>query len=75
MIYTSTRTGLSELVLSGCTTCADHLYVFPAGSESFMDAQVEAARSIGIRFHATRGSMDLGRSEDCLLTRWCSRRR
>jgi len=63
MIYTSTRTGLAELVLSGCTTCADHLYVFPAGSESFMDAQVEAAGSVGIRFHATRGSMDLGRSE------------
>ncbi|MDQ2744341.1 MAG: 8-oxoguanine deaminase [Chloroflexota bacterium] len=63
MIYTSTRTGLAELALSGCTTCADHLYVFPAGSESFMDAQIEAARSIGIRFHATRGSMDLGRSE------------
>jgi len=63
MIYTSTRTGLAELVLSGCTTCADHLYVFPAGSESFIDAQVEAAGSIGIRLHATRGSMDLGRSE------------
>jgi len=63
MIFTSTRTGLAELVLSGCTTCADHLYVFPAGSESFIDAQVEAARSIGIRFHATRGSMDLGQSE------------
>ena len=62
MIYTSTRTGLAELTLSGCTTSSDHLYVFPAGSEHFIDAQVEAARSVGIRFHATRGSMDLGRS-------------
>ena len=60
MIYASTRTGLAELALSGCTTSSDHLYVFPDGSEGFMDAQVEAARSIGLRFHATRGSMDLG---------------
>ena len=62
MIYASTRTGLAELALSGCTTSSDHLYVFPDGSEGFMDAQVEAARSVGLRFHATRGSMDLGRS-------------
>lgn len=60
MIFNSTQTGLAELALSGCTTCADHLYVFPDGSESFIDAQVEAARSIGLRFHPTRGSMDLG---------------
>ncbi len=62
MVYASTRTGLAELALSGCTTSSDHLYVFPDGSESFMDAQVEAARSVGLRFHATRGSMDLGSS-------------
>jgi 8-oxoguanine deaminase len=62
MIYASTRTGLAELALSGCTTSSDHLYVFPEGSEGFMDAQVEAARSVGLRFHATRGSMDLGQS-------------
>jgi 8-oxoguanine deaminase len=62
MIYDSTRTGLAELALSGCTTTSDHLYVFPEGSEGFMDAQVEAACSVGLRFHATRGSMDFGRS-------------
>jgi 8-oxoguanine deaminase len=62
MVYASTRTGLAELALSGCTTCADHLYVFPDGSDGFIDAQVEAARSVGLRFHATRGSMDLGQS-------------
>jgi cytosine/adenosine deaminase-related metal-dependent hydrolase len=62
MIFASTQAGLAELALSGCTTCADHLYVFPPGSEHFIDAQVEAARSIGIRFHPTRGSMDLGQS-------------
>ncbi len=60
MIFASTRTGLAELALSGCTTSSDHLYVFPDGSQSFMDAQVEAAQSVGLRFHATRGSMDLG---------------
>jgi 8-oxoguanine deaminase len=61
MIHSSTRAGLAELALSGCTTAADHLYVFPAGSDRFIDAEVEAARSIGVRFHPTRGSMDLGR--------------
>jgi len=60
MIDASTRTGLAELALSGCTTSADHLYVFPPGSENFVDVQIAAARSVGIRFHATRGSMDLG---------------
>lgn len=63
MIFASTRTGLAELALSGCTASSDHLYVFPDGSESFMDAQVAAAQSIGLRFHATRGSMDLGVSD------------
>ncbi len=62
MIYASTRAGLAELALSGCTTSSDHLYVFPPGSEAFIDAEVEAARSVGVRFHATRGSMDLGQS-------------
>ncbi|HEX6507382.1 MAG TPA: 8-oxoguanine deaminase [Chloroflexota bacterium] len=62
MVHASTRTGLAELALSGCTTSSDHLYVFPLGSAAFMDAQVEAARTIGLRFHPTRGSMDLGRS-------------
>ena len=63
MVHASTRTGLAELALSGCTTCADHLYVFPEGSDGFVDAQVEAARTVGLRFHATRGSMDLGQSK------------
>ncbi|MGH2447327.1 MAG: 8-oxoguanine deaminase [Chloroflexota bacterium] len=63
MIYDSTRAGLAELALSGCTTCADHLYLFPPGSEDFIDRQVEAARDIGLRFHPTRGSMDLGQSQ------------
>jgi cytosine/adenosine deaminase-related metal-dependent hydrolase len=63
MIRASTCAGLAELALSGCTTCADHLYVFPPGSDEFIDAEFQAASSIGLRFHATRGSMDLSQRD------------
>src|SRR5439155_15131621 len=53
---------LAELALSGCSTSADHHYVFPAGAEDLLDGEVDAARAIGLRFHPCRGSMDLGRS-------------
>jgi cytosine/adenosine deaminase-related metal-dependent hydrolase len=60
-IYTSALVGLAELILSGCTTAADHLYVFPNGCS--IDDEIRAAREIGIRFHASRGSMSLGESK------------
>lgn len=60
-ITASTRTGLAELALSGCTTVADHLYLFPNGSR--LDDEIEAAASIGLRLHASRGSMSRGQSE------------
>jgi len=60
-VYTSAKIGLAELVLSGCTTAADHLYIYPNGCR--VDDEVQAAQEIGIRFHASRGSMSLGESK------------
>ncbi len=59
-VYVSTKLGLAELALSGCTTSSDHLYLWPNGSR--LDDQVRAAREVGLRFHAGRGSMSLGES-------------
>ena len=52
--------GLGWLALSGCTTTTDHHYVFPRGGGDLLAAEVEAAAAVGLRFHPTRGSMDLG---------------
>ena len=63
-IFYSSLTGLGELLRNGCTTAMDHHYVFPrVGSEHFIDRQFEAADLLGIRFHAARGSMSLGKSD------------
>ncbi len=56
------RAALAALALSGCTLSADHQYLFPRGSGDLLGATVGAARAIGVRFHPTRGSMDLGES-------------
>jgi len=62
-VYASTQTAMGELLLTGCTTTSDHLYLFPhSGSEKFIDTQIEAAKEMGMRFTAVRGSMSLGRS-------------
>jgi len=60
-IYVSAQLGLAELLLSGCTTAADHLYLFP--NDATIDDEIRAAQDLGVRFHASRGSMSLGRSQ------------
>jgi cytosine/adenosine deaminase-related metal-dependent hydrolase len=61
--YAAARTGLAELMLSGCTTVFDHHYVFPRGRSGLVEAEVQAARELGCRIVASRGSMDLGASD------------
>lgn len=64
MVYASSLAGFGELLRSGCTTCLDHHYVFPRGRDPHLiDMQVAATTEIGIRFHACRGSMSLGRRD------------
>lgn len=57
----STQTALAELALSGCTTASDHLYIFPNGAR--LDDEILAGREVGLRLHASRGSMSLGESK------------
>ena len=61
MIRVSTQTAIAELLLSGCTTTSDHLYLFPNGAR--LDDCIAAATEIGMRFHAARGAMSIGESE------------
>ncbi|HTX92965.1 MAG TPA: 8-oxoguanine deaminase [Anaerolineales bacterium] len=60
-IRVSTQTALAELAISGCTTASDHLYLFPNGSR--LDDEIAAAREVGVRLQASRGSMSLGESK------------
>jgi cytosine/adenosine deaminase-related metal-dependent hydrolase len=61
--HAAARTGLAELALSGCTTVFDHHYVFPRGGGDLIEAEMTAARELGVRLVPSRGSMDLGESE------------
>ena len=61
--YAAARVGLAELALSGCTTVFDHHYLFPPGAIGLLEAEIRAARELGVRIVASRGSMDLGESQ------------
>jgi cytosine/adenosine deaminase-related metal-dependent hydrolase len=61
MVNVSAQAAMAELILSGCTTSSDHLYIYPNGCK--LDDSIEAARKIGMRFHAARGSMSVGQSK------------
>ncbi len=64
VIRYSSLVGMGELMKNGCTTCFDHHYVFPAGTKgNLIDVQFEAAKELGIRMHASRGSMSLSKKD------------
>ncbi len=64
VVRLSSLTGLGELLKTGCTTCFDHHYVFPrAAGDLLIDTQFSAAEELGIRMHASRGSMDLSKKD------------
>jgi cytosine/adenosine deaminase-related metal-dependent hydrolase len=62
LLADSAAANLAWLTLTGCSTSTDHHYVFPAGAGDLLEAEIMAARQIGVRFHPTRGSMNLGES-------------
>jgi 8-oxoguanine deaminase len=59
----ASKVALAELLLSGCSTAADHHYLFPGGLENAIDVQVEAVRELGMRAMLSRGSMSLGEDD------------
>ncbi len=59
----SARAGLAALARSGCSASTDHHYVFPKGAGDLLEVEIDAAASVGLRFHPGRGSMDLGQSD------------
>ena len=63
VVARSSLVGMGELLKNGCTTCFDHHYVFPERAGDLIAAQFRAAETVGMRFHASRGSMDLSQKD------------
>ncbi|HIR85099.1 MAG TPA: 8-oxoguanine deaminase [Candidatus Galloscillospira excrementavium] len=63
VVARSAMVGMAEMLKTGCTTCFDHHYVFPARAGDLIAAQFRAADALGMRFHASRGSMDLSKKD------------
>ena len=62
LVHDSAAANLAWMALTGCTTSTDHHYVFPDGGGDLLEAEITAAQEVGLRFHPTRGSMNLGQS-------------
>ena len=62
-VYVSAQVGICEMLKTGVTTTSDHLYLYPYGNNAIIDAEIRAARDVGVRFHPTRGSMSLSRKD------------
>lgn len=62
-VHVGATGALAQHALSGCTTSTDHHYVFPRAGGDLLGAEIRAAAAVGIRFHPTRGSMDLGQRD------------
>lgn len=62
LVHDAAAANLAWLALTGCTTSTDHHYIFPSGAGDLLEAEIRAAQRVGVRFHPTRGSMNLGQS-------------
>ncbi|HSA49774.1 MAG TPA: 8-oxoguanine deaminase [Yinghuangia sp.] len=61
LCHAAAQGAAAALLKSGCTTAADHAYVFPRGAGDILGAEIAAVAELGMRFHPTRGSMDRSR--------------